>query len=195
MEICRSILLRGLVLVSAMVIATSAQAMAQPAKTVAFTGSDEEIGALIAWSVPRAASERWYHGGADAAQDVFVTELVSTGSIKVIDPEKLRRILFELSNKHKGEIDDAAAVTFGKRLEVRYLLVASVTEYGASEGTATVAVGGRLIDTSTGEIVWADEAKVSVGGFGGGVDDDRMLADVVTPALRQLVTKLASVGK
>jgi curli biogenesis system outer membrane secretion channel CsgG len=58
-------------------------------------------------------------------------------------------------------------------------------------------MNARLIDTSTGEIVWADEArgeegsvKVSVGGFGGGVDDDRMFDKVLKPVIQQLTASL-----
>ncbi len=59
------------------------------------------------------------------------------------------------------------------------------------------ALNARLIDTSTGEIVWADEAraeeasvKVSVGGFGGGVDDNRMFDKVMKPVIQQLTASL-----
>ena len=48
-----------------------------------------------------------------------------------------------------------------------------------------------------GEIVWADEARkeessssVSVGGFGGGVHDDRMFDKVLKPIIQELVASL-----
>jgi hypothetical protein len=49
-----------------------------------------------------------------------------------------------------------------------------------------------LIDTSTGEIVWSHTAsqQVSVGGFGGGVDDRRMFNRVGRPVIRQLTASL-----
>ena len=63
-------------------------------------------------------------------------------------------------------------------------------------GLATL-VSVILIDTSTGEILWADEAtaeessvKVSVGGFGGGVDDDRMFDKVMKPCIQKLTASL-----
>ena len=49
-------------------------------------------------------------------------------------------------------------------------------------------MNARLFNVNTGEIVWADEArnedsttKVSVGGFGGGVDDEHMFDKVMKP--------------
>ena len=71
---------------------------------------------------------------------------------------------------------------------------------GVSVGKKTfvAAFNARLIETSTGEIVWADEARgedsnvrVSVGGFGGGVDyDERMFDKVMKPAIQQLTASL-----
>ena len=55
-----------------------------------------------------------------------------------------------------------------------------------------------VIDTDTGEIVWADEArgedahfKLSIAGFGGGVDNDtRMFDKVMKPVIQQLVASI-----
>ena len=59
-------------------------------------------------------------------------------------------------------------------------------------------MNARLIDTSTGEIMWADEARaeesavrVNVGGFGGGVtNDERMFDKVMKPVIQQLVASI-----
>jgi curli biogenesis system outer membrane secretion channel CsgG len=60
-------------------------------------------------------------------------------------------------------------------------------------------MNARLIDTSTGEIVWADEGraeeasiKVSVRGIGGGVDDERMFDKVLKPVIQQLAASIKS---
>jgi curli biogenesis system outer membrane secretion channel CsgG len=114
-----------------------------------------------------------------------------------------------------GDVDPATAVRIGKLLGVNYLLTGAVTEYGAEDKgahgsgfrglpgfgvhkkTFVAALNARLIDTSTGEVVWADEAtaeessvKVSVGGFGGGVDDQRMFDKVMKPCIQQLTASL-----
>ena len=71
--------------------------------------------------------------------------------------------------------------------------------FGVSAGKRkfVAAMNARLIDTSTGEVVWADEAraeeasvKVSVFGVGGGVDDNRMFDKVMKPVIQQLTASI-----
>jgi curli biogenesis system outer membrane secretion channel CsgG len=164
----------------------------------------------------KADGQWWYHGGAAAMQDVFVTELVKSGKFRVIDREQLAALLAEKNMSLAGDIDPKTAVKAGKLLGVQYFLTGAVTEYGA-QGTSASApsVGGlpgfsggkktfvaaanaRLIDTTTGEILWADEArgedskfKLNIGGFGGGVDyDDRQFDKVMKPVVQQLVASI-----
>ena len=164
----------------------------------------------------KADNQWWYHGGAEAAQDVFVTELVKSGKFHVVEREQLEALMREKNLSLSGDVDTKTAVRAGKLLGLNYLLTGAVTEYGASDtgvhtpgfrGLPGVSVGkknfvaalnARLIDTETGEIVWADEAraeesnsKVFVGGFGGGVDNDtRMFDKVMKPCIQQLTASL-----
>ncbi len=158
----------------------------------------------------------WYQAG-QAAQDMFVTELVKSGKYRVIDREQLDAILREKNLSLSGEIDPKTAVKAGKLLGVEYLVTGALTELGVADrgarvpgafGLPSVRVGSqkmdasidaRMISTTTGEIIWADTAKettsdasVFVAGAGGGVDDRRKLDRV----LRPVVVKLAeSMGK
>ena len=157
----------------------------------------------------KADNQWWYHGGATAAQDVFVTELVKSGKFRVVEREQLAALMEEKNLTLSGDVDPATAVRVGKLLGVNYLLTGAVTEYGntdvggggfgvsAGKRKFVAAMNARLIDTSTGEIVWADEAreeeasvKVSVFGVGGGVDDDRMFDKVLKPVIQQLTASL-----
>ena len=163
----------------------------------------------------KADNQWWYSGGAEAAQDVFVTELVKSGKFRVIDREQLAALMQEKNLSLGGDIDPSSAVKAGKLLGCQYFLTGAVTEYGAQgtsahgpgvgglpgfsggKKTFTAAANARIIDTTTGEIVWADEArgeesssKVYVGGFGGGVDDDRMFDKVMKPVIQQLVASI-----
>jgi curli biogenesis system outer membrane secretion channel CsgG len=166
----------------------------------------------------KADNQWWWHGGAEAIQDVFVTELVKSGKYRVIDREQLAALMQEKNLTLSGDIDPATAVNVGKLLGVQYFLTGAITEYGGTDTSAhgsgvgglpgfsggkrtfVAACNARLIDTSTGEIVWADEArgedakfKLSIGGFGGGVDNDqRMFDKVMKPVVQQLAASLKS---
>jgi curli biogenesis system outer membrane secretion channel CsgG len=164
----------------------------------------------------------WYRGGAAAAQDVFVTELVKSGRFRVIEREALEALMREKNLSLSGDVDPSTAVRAGKLLGVDYMLIGSVTEYGTTssrvdtpsgsvggrwvpgvnvgKNTFVAAMNARLIETETGEIVWADEGRgeegntrVRVGGVGGGVDhDERMFDKVLKPVIQQLVASLKS---
>jgi len=163
----------------------------------------------------KADNQWWYHGGAEAAQDVFVTELVKSGRFRVVEREQLQALMAEKNLTLSGDVDPSSAVKIGKLLGVNYLLTGAVTEYGTTDKSAhgsgigrlpgfsagkrtfVAALNARLIDTSTGEIVWADEGreeesstKVSVGGFGGGVDDNAMFDKVLKPVIQKLTASL-----
>jgi curli biogenesis system outer membrane secretion channel CsgG len=186
---------------------------AAPGLTHAASGDKPRIAVLEFKN--KADNQWWWHGGAEAAQDVFVTELVKSGKFRVVEREQLQALMQEKNLTLSGDLDPSTAVRVGKLLGVNYLLTGSVTEYGvtdkgahgrsigrlpgfsAGKRTFVAAMNARLIDTSTGEIAWADEAsaeessaKVSVGGFGGGVDDDRMFDKVMKPCIQKLTASL-----
>ena len=148
----------------------------------------------------RADNQWWYHGGAEAAQDVFVTEIVRSGRIKVVEREQMmaaaKSKLGELNLSFGQSFNTPTAVKIGRAMGVKYLLTGSVTEYGVTDKRVTVTFIGKLIDTSTGEIEWADEVRqVSVFGVGGGVDDQRIFDTGLKPAIQQLVGKLVAARK
>ena len=163
----------------------------------------------------KADNQYWWHGGGEAAQDVFITELVKSGKFRVVEREHINAILQEKGLVLSGDIDPATAMQIGKLLGAEYLLAGAVTEYGeegtnvhtpgirrlpgvsVGKKTFTAAMNARVFDVSTGEIVWADEARheegsarVFVGGFGGGKDDRRMFDKVMRPIIDDLVASL-----
>ncbi|HEX2253719.1 MAG TPA: CsgG/HfaB family protein [Thermoanaerobaculia bacterium] len=163
----------------------------------------------------KADNQYWWHGGGEAAQDVFITQLVKSGKFTVVERERINAILEEKGLVLSGDINPSTAMQIGQLLGADYLLAGAVTEYGMEEAgahgrgirgvpgfnvgkkTFTAAMNARVFDVSTGEILWADEAqaadssvKVSVGGFGGGNNDRRMFDKVMRPVIDDLVASL-----
>lgn len=184
------------------------------APQVAVAASDKPRIAVLEFK-NKADNQWWYHGGAEAAQDVFVTELVKSQKFRVVDREALEALMREKNLSLSGDIDASTAVKAGRLLGVQYFLAGAVTEYGAStSGGSAPSIGGlpsfsvrnkkfaaainaRIIDAETGEIVWADEARkeestknVRVAGAGGGVDDDAMFDKVLKPLIQQLTASI-----
>ncbi len=185
------------------------------ALTPAFAKSDKPRIAVLAFQ-NKADNQWWGSGGAEAAQDVFVTELVKSGKFRVIDREQLDALMREKNLALSGDVDPSTAVRAGKLLGVEYFLTGAVTEYGATDTgahgrsvgrlpgfsggkrTFVAAMNARIIDTESGEIVWADEARgedahmrLSIGGFGGGVDNDsRMFDKVMKPVIQELTASI-----
>jgi curli biogenesis system outer membrane secretion channel CsgG len=183
--------------------------------TTAFAAASDKPRVAVLEFKSKAENQWWYHNGSAAAQDVFVTELVKSGKFRVVEREQLAALMQEKNLVLSGDIDASTAIKVGKLLGVNYLLTGAVTEYGVTDVGAhapgvrrlpgfsagkrnfVAAMNARMIDTETGEILWADEArgqessvKVNVGGFGGGVEDDRMFDKVMKPVIQQLVASI-----
>lgn len=116
----------------------------------------------------------WYWWGerlGEAAADVFVTELLQSGKFSVIEREKLNAVLAEQGLGASGAVTPQTAAQIGKLLGVQYILTGSVTQFsisdvgggfrslGASVTTGKVVLDARLVNTTTGEIVVAEEAE------------------------------------
>jgi curli biogenesis system outer membrane secretion channel CsgG len=160
----------------------------------------------------KAVAADWSRAG-EAAQVIFIAELVKSGRFSVIDRERLESLMREKGLSLSGDTDLVAAIHASKLLGVEYILFGHVTEFELTEqgahGTvgvafdvtlreAVAALDCRLVATSTGTVIWADSARkkesnvrVEVQGVGGGVDDERMLQKVLRPIVAELAGKLA----
>lgn len=187
--------------------------MAAWASSPAWAGDKPRIAVLEFEN--KADNQYWWHGGAAAIQDVLVTELVKGGKFSVIERERISAILQEKGLVLSGDISPSTAMQIGKLLGAEYMVAGSVTEYGetdvgghapgvrglpsfgGSKRTFVAAANARIFSVSTGEILWADEARdqtssfrIRVGGFGGGKDDRRMFDKVMKPVVQQLAASI-----
>jgi curli biogenesis system outer membrane secretion channel CsgG len=145
---------------------------------------------------------------------LFVNELVKSGKFTVIERQRLDAIMQEQQLSLAGNVDPSSAVKAGKMLGVDLMLTGRITKFGfrevGGEGAFGLALsakkktleGGisvRLINTTTGEILFADEAlgedshfKITVATFGGGVDYDETMVDkVFRPGVEELCQKIS----
>lgn len=144
---------------------------------------------------------------------LFMNELVKSGKFTVIERQRLDDILQEQGLSLSGQVSASSAVSAGQLLGVDYMLTGRITKFGerqvggqagwriamsAKKKTLEGGLSVRLINTTTGEIVFADEAtgensnfKITVFGTGGGVDYDETAVDkVFRPAVEELSRKL-----
>lgn len=153
------------------------------------------------------------HGGwriGQGASDMLATELVKKGDYSVIERDKLASLLKEQDLGATGRIEPRTAVQIGKILGVSYIVTGAVTEYGQSSsggGGGGVHVGKkgyhaavdvRIINATTGEIVFADNAEhsdtsmsVRVFGIGGGEKfNEKKATKVLRKSIEKLVAKM-----
>lgn len=107
--------------------------------------------------------------------DMLTTELVQAGQYRVIEREELESLLAEQDLGGQGIVTQESAAKLGQILGVELAVVGSVTEFGYKDRggdgavkqlglgyrnqAATVGVDVRLINTSTGEIMAAEQVR------------------------------------
>lgn len=155
--------------------------------------------------------QRLREGGSEAMTEAFTAALVESGRFSVVERARLNAVLTERWLTVAGDLDPSAAREVGDLLGAQYLVVGAVTEYGRTDDRSVGAVSklfwrtfataeARIIDLSTGEVVWSDkgraegsESAFSVYGLGGaGHEDPRMFEKVMVPLVHQLVHSIAS---
>ena len=102
-----------------------------------------------------------------SVSDMLVTELLRTRKYELVERGQMGQVLNEAEMAMSG-LSDAQAVESARMLGAESVVVGTVDEYGQqAQGGNTYAVVGlaiRLIDCSTGQIVWsADLAKMAPG--------------------------------
>lgn len=97
--------------------------------------------------------------------DMIVTDLLDKNCFRMIEREQIEKVLGEQDFGASGRVDPRTAAKIGKILGVQYIIIGKVTEFSiqsqrtnlvvisARSNKAKVAIDGRMVDTTTAEIV------------------------------------------
>ncbi|MDR2137372.1 MAG: CsgG/HfaB family protein [Synergistaceae bacterium] len=123
---------------------------------------------------------------AQAITDMMTTELYNSGLFSLMEREKLDYVAAEIRMGQSGLVDSATAPEVGKIQGAQYTMTGAVTQYrynagggfipisgigggGLASKTALVVLDIRMIDNTTGAVVYAaseaGKAKREVGGL------------------------------
>lgn len=123
-------------------------------------------------------SWRWWNnkGVGEGMSDMLTTELVKSGNYRVIERTQLEAVVLkEQALGASGVVSEQSAAKVGKVLGVEIAIVGAVTEFGYKDDSkdarikglgvgvknqsAAVAVDVRFINTTTGEIIMAENVR------------------------------------
>ena len=119
----------------------------------------------------------WWDGRSpgDGMADMLTTTLVKSGKYTVVERQEISQVLDEQKLGQTGLVTEQSAAEMGKLLGVELAVMGAVTEFGHSTGgtgarikgigvgvnkqKATVAVDVRFVNTTTGEILAAENVR------------------------------------
>ena len=138
----------------------------------------------------------WYGGVGRELAGMLSNELSSTGKFRIVERDKIDKILAEQDLSDAGRVNKATRVKTGKLTGAKYLVFATVSSYeentsgnrggisfrgisvGGKKADAYMAVDLRVVDTETGDIEFSRTVEARAadrginlglyrGGFGG----------------------------
>ncbi|MCM2357201.1 MAG: CsgG/HfaB family protein [Geobacteraceae bacterium] len=103
-------------------------------------------------------------GAGKALENIMMIELLSRTPLTVVDPGEVSAALSQERVRMTTTIKREAVRNLGKNMGVNFLMVGAIHEYdfqsftGVSGAIPVIAITMRLIDTNSGDIVWAGNA-------------------------------------
>lgn len=106
-----------------------------------------------------------------SASDILTTELFKTGAFIIVERAQLKQILGEQALGQTGAINPDTAAQVGRILGLNAIVTGSISQFGISTGgadygiyrqkvqTAKCVVDVRVVDASTGQLLFADSGK------------------------------------
>jgi curli biogenesis system outer membrane secretion channel CsgG len=137
-------------------------------------------------------SYRWWNNKkvGEGISDMLITELVKTNKYRVIERSELDALLQEQNLSASGIVTSESAAQAGQVLGVELAVMGAVTEFGytksktggavrgfglgVSSQSATVGMDVRMVNTSTAEIVSAENVRSEKSAKGISVDTRRL---------------------
>lgn len=119
--------------------------------------------------------------------------LLKDRGLHVIDEDTLSDFLCDRKIRSAGYISKEIAREVGGELEAKTILAGAVVSF-SSEGTPNVGILARLIDSSTGVILWADYVSVSGDDYSivFGLGTIKKIEDLVQKALDKLFASFST---
>jgi TolB-like protein len=115
--------------------------------------------------------------GAQKVQSIFVTEILDTGELDVVDRGAMLAAVADLKLAPDMILSPQQVIDLSKRLEVDALFFGTVEEYGlertSRDATHVVTANYQLIEGETGRTVWSSQSRTDGASlmrklFGGG---------------------------
>jgi curli biogenesis system outer membrane secretion channel CsgG len=106
-----------------------------------------------------------------SASDILTTELFKTGAFIIVERGQLKQVIGEQALGQTGAVNAETAAQAGKVLGLNALVTGSVSQFGVSTGgadfriykqkvqTAKCTVDVRVVESSTGQLLFADSGK------------------------------------
>ncbi len=99
--------------------------------------------------------------GTAAAAQIVTAALRQTLArrVELVDSGAVADVLRAHRIRSTSELSGAEVATLARELQTRYLFVGSIDRYQSQDSSAEVALSARLIDATTGEVVWLSHAN------------------------------------
>lgn len=126
----------------------------------------------------------------------LATALTRTNQFLVLERERIDTVIREQAFGQSGFVDANHAIQAGKLLGAQFGIIGTITEGSvAEEGNdlvARFALQLRIVNTTTGEISEAEQAREEIKARKGERDEDNLLADAVNKGVDEVVSKLVN---
>jgi len=128
----------------------------------------------------------------------FVNELLATEAFAVVEPGEVARALAAIAEVRTAELTREQVLRLGEELKVQGLFLGSLTEStSARSGGGTVnhvTMSARLVETDTGETVWAATHTADSKGFWSTLfgTADRSLSEVMRECVHECLHTLVN---